>query len=189
MGCRKSKYRIPEGELRFLLENTSFSKQQIEEWFNGFMKDCPSGELTQKKFHKVYKELFPSGNAEKFCEHIFRTFDVDGSGKIEFREFLMAINTTSKSSPKKKLRWAFKMYDIDGNGYIDKSEMRKIIQSICDLTGASSSNEEELNLRTEKIFESFDTNKNGVITEDEFITGCTDDQLVYNILVDQTCEI
>ena len=77
----------------------------------------------------MYAQFFPGGNPEEFCRHVFRSFDKDGSGSIEFKEFLLAINITSnKGNPKDKLNWAFDMYDIDGNGTIDKSEMESIIK-------------------------------------------------------------
>ena len=34
------------------------------------------GELGKTKFIEVYQQLFPNGNANKFCHHIFRTFDI-----------------------------------------------------------------------------------------------------------------
>ena len=61
---------------------------------------------------------------------MFRTFDKDNSGKIDFNEFLLAINITSGGQPKEKLEWAFQMYDIDGNGTIEKKEMTEIIKVI-----------------------------------------------------------
>lgn len=76
----------------------------------------------------MYKDFFPSGSAEGFCEHVFRTFDTDNSGFIDFKEFLLAINVTSSGTPEQKLEWAFRMYDIDGNGTIDEKEMIKIIE-------------------------------------------------------------
>ncbi|CAF5201357.1 unnamed protein product, partial [Rotaria magnacalcarata] len=45
-------------------------------------KDCPSGKLNKKKFVEVYKQFYPTGKAEKFCEYIFRAFDNDSSGSI-----------------------------------------------------------------------------------------------------------
>ncbi len=47
-----------------------------------FQKDCPTGKLNKKKFTDVYKQFFPSGKAEKFCEYVFRTFDNDSSGNV-----------------------------------------------------------------------------------------------------------
>lgn len=93
-----------------------------------FQQDCPNGQLSRKKFIEVYKQFFPSGHAEKFCDHVFRTFDQDNSGNIDFQEFLLAINVTSSGTPDQKLKWAFRMYDIDNSGSIELSEMVKIIQ-------------------------------------------------------------
>ncbi len=85
MGCFGSKFKLPQRDLQFLVENTEFTKQQIEVWYAGFIVDCPSGELSKAKFVEVYQQLFPQGNAQKFCSHIFRTFDTDNSGKIDFK--------------------------------------------------------------------------------------------------------
>jgi Ca2+-binding EF-hand superfamily protein len=54
-------------------------------------------------------------------------FDLDNSGKIDFKEFLQAINITSQGTPEKKLEMAFRMYDCNGDGSIDETEMRRII--------------------------------------------------------------
>lgn len=124
----------------------------------------------------------------------------------------MAINITAKGDPEKKLKWAFKMYDVDGNGEIDKNEMLQIIQSIYDLIGITSKqngslinsvNSEEKKapngsghkasslkempaenpiVRTEQIFQKMDLDKNGVITEQEFINGCLQDKFLYQML-------
>ncbi|CAF0956195.1 unnamed protein product [Adineta steineri] len=156
MGCSSSKKKLTKADLAFLEENTEFTREQITEWYEGFILDCPTGELTKKKFIQVYRQFFPNGQAEAFCTHIFRTFDADNSGKIDFKEFLMAINITgkllfdifrifylneyqnylAKGNPEKKLKWAFKMYDIDSNGSVDRQEMLRIIESIYDLLGA-----------------------------------------------------
>jgi len=90
-------------------------------------RDCPNGQLTRDKFLEVYSSFFPQGNADKFCEHVFRTFDSDNSGKIDFKEFLQAINITSSGKPEQKLEWAFNMYDVNGDGTIEPSEMSEII--------------------------------------------------------------
>ncbi len=52
-------------------------------------KDCPNGKLNKKKFIDVYKQFYPSGKAEKFCEYVFRTFDNDNSGNIGMLKYLL----------------------------------------------------------------------------------------------------
>ena len=56
-----------------------------QEWHAGFMEDCPDGELSKDQFVEMYNKIFPGGCADKFSEIIFRTFDTDRSGTIDFR--------------------------------------------------------------------------------------------------------
>ncbi|VEL34887.1 unnamed protein product [Protopolystoma xenopodis] len=51
-------------------------------------KDCPSGLLNRSTFLSMYTQFFPDGKARLFYEHLFRTFDQDNSGQIDFNEFL-----------------------------------------------------------------------------------------------------
>lgn len=62
-----------------LIFNVFYSK------FSNLQQDCPNGRLTPAKFVDMYKMFFPSGNAEEFCDHVFRTFDMDKNGYIDFK--------------------------------------------------------------------------------------------------------
>ncbi|XP_064626767.1 neuronal calcium sensor 2-like [Lineus longissimus] len=185
MGLKSSKtLKLPPEDLNFLMQNTCFTKKQIKKWYKGFIKDCPCGQLSRKKFIEVYSGFFPDGNAEEFCTHVFRTFDKDNSGKIDFNEFLLAINITSSGKPEEKLNWAFQMYDIDGNGTIEKNEMEEIIKAIYIMLGTNVDAENMTpEKRTEEIFDKMDINHDGVLEKEEFINGCMADKQLYSILL------
>ena len=81
MGCIKSKQGLSQEDLEFLKAHTRYDENTIKEWYKGFKQDCPNGRLTPVKFVDMYKMFFPSGNAEQFCDHVFR------GGPIQLRAF------------------------------------------------------------------------------------------------------
>merc|ERR1712062_479009 len=135
-------------------------------------RDCPSSAA----FLSIYSKCFPKLNAKKFCEHIFRTFDSDKNGFIDFKEFLLAIDVTSSGSPEQKLNWAFRMYDVDENGMIDLNEMTRLVKSIFKVSqnkGKGSADTAEQ--RAADIFKKMDVNSDGVVTREEFVSACLED--------------
>ena len=110
MGAKTSKKRrgLPKEDLEFLKANTNYSVDTIIEWYKGFTEDCPDGKLTPDSFMQIYGTSFLTGNANEFCDHVFRTFDTDNNGFIDFKEFLLAIHVTSSGTPEDKLNWAFR---------------------------------------------------------------------------------
>ena len=108
MGNQGSKDKLSKADLTFLKTNTTYDEDTILELYKGFISDCPQGRLNTTAFMKIYSKCFPAGNAKEFCDHVFRTFDSDKNGFIDFKEFLLAIDVTSSGTPEEKLNWAFR---------------------------------------------------------------------------------
>ena len=51
---------------------------------SGFKIDCPSGKLKKDKALEIYTVLIPNGDANDFVDNIFRIFDKDKNGSIDF---------------------------------------------------------------------------------------------------------
>ena len=173
MGATKSKKALNSEELLYVMKQTDLDAKTINEWYGGFMSDCPTGKMTPSHFSHMYKMLIPSGDTEKFCKHVFRTFDTDNNGYIDFIEFLLAVNVTSTGSAEEKLKWAFKLYDIDGNGSISQQEMTKVVKSIYAMLGPRTTESDSSAVEKAKaVFISLDTDGNSVLSEKEFVNGC-----------------
>ena len=50
-----------------------------------FQVDCPDGNLGKDKILDMYSMILPVKNATVFVDQIFRIFDKDGNGSIDFK--------------------------------------------------------------------------------------------------------
>ena len=112
---------------------------------------------------------------------MFNAFDTDGSGYVDFNEFLIAVSLTSDNDdPKRKLEFAFNMYDINRDEKLCAKEIEQIVMAIYQFTGQEEQNETKKPSEVAKyILSKYDKDKNGYITKEEFING---------ILVDPTLQ-
>ena len=91
--------------------------------------------MTRAQLELLFKCVFPAGDSRVFVDHIFRIFDDDKNGTIEFKEFILALAVTQLQSERDKLSWAFRLYDIDGGGTINVTEMQQIIETLDQIEG------------------------------------------------------
>merc|ERR1711992_506330 len=178
MGAGSSSAGLTKDDLEFLQRKTSFDKEAILDFYKGFIADCPDGKLSPTNFCQIYSKCFPSGNTREFCDHVFRTFDADQNGYIDFKEFLLSIDVTSSGTADEKLEWAFRMYDVDGNGWIDLGEMTRLVGSIYKMLGQ----QETASERARSIFEKMDIDSDGRVTREEFMRSCLEDDNMMNLL-------
>ena len=79
-------------ELDFLKESTNKEESEILKIYKTFIEESPSGELTPVQFARLCSILFPDvSSIDDLSDHVFKAFDSDSNGFIDFREFLLAI--------------------------------------------------------------------------------------------------
>ena len=132
MGSSKSKARkLNPKTIKELQENldVDFTREEIEQWFREYQSSLGKGmnKLTMKEFMEVYRRVF-KGEPDAFVSHLFRSFDADNDGFVDFTEFIVGLCVSGSEKMETKLKWAFKMYDLDGNGSISRHEMTEMLK-------------------------------------------------------------
>jgi len=205
-----------------LMRATNFTKQEIRCMYRGFKQECPTGSVNEDTFKEIYEKFFPYGNVTRYAHHVFKAFDVTGTGSISFKDMLVSLSTLLHGSLEEKLTWTFRLYDLNGDGAITKAEMAAVVVAVYELLGIECEeldqqnsclnlsylpgNKENVNIeipgvsvispplscnamdlatlmeKVNLVFARLDTNKDGVLTKDEFIEGCLQDQEILQSL-------
>ncbi|XP_023671201.1 recoverin 2 [Paramormyrops kingsleyae] len=161
--------------------NTKFSETELCQWYDNFQKQCPSGRISPREFEKIYERFFPDSDAKTYAKHVFRSFDTNDDGTLDFKEYIIALHLTSSGKMALKLEWAFSLFDVDKNGYITKSEVTEICQAIFKLIPKEEQaqlpeDENTPEKRANKLWGYFNKADNDKLAEGEFIKGVTENE-------------
>uniref|UniRef100_A0A6Q2Z9V7 EF-hand domain-containing protein n=1 Tax=Esox lucius TaxID=8010 RepID=A0A6Q2Z9V7_ESOLU len=181
----------PEG-LDKLEAHSNFSKRELQVLYRGFKNECPSGVVNEDTFKQIYSHpqssnssLLFSTDASTYAHYLFNAFDSTHSGSIKFEDFVMALSILLRGSVREKLQWTFNLYDINKDGYINKEEMTDIVRAIYDMMGKytyPALKTDTPRQHVDAFFQKMDKNKDGVVTLDEFILSCQEDENIMRSL-------
>ena len=116
------------------------------------------GCLSLKELRKGLKDRH---NGEQIAR-ILAAADTDGSGEINYTEFLAATIDANVYLREEYLRMAFKMFDSDNSGSIEKSEVVQIL-------AGDQLNSLVTRTAIEKAIDSIDKNGDGKVDFEEFM--------------------
>ncbi|XP_010736010.1 recoverin [Larimichthys crocea] len=167
--------------------NTKFSETEIVQWYENFKRQCPTGRISKEEFQDIYSKFFPDGDAQTYAQHVFRSFDTNADGTLDFKEYIIALHMTSTGKTNKKLEWAFSLFDVDKNGYITKSEVREICTAIFKLIprnelSALPNDENTAEKRADKLWRFIAKGDNERVAEEEFIQGVLDNEVALRLI-------
>merc|ERR1712098_862171 len=150
------------------------STSQLEGLVNQFTTEEIS--RLSKRFKKLdtdksgtlsFQEILelPAVKKNPLAKRIIAVLDHDGSGEIDFKEFVHGMcQVSSHGDREAKLRFAFKIYDADNDGCISHEDLFQVLKTMV----GSNLKEEQLQQLVNRTVRSADVNQDGKISFEEF---------------------
>jgi len=182
---------LSDADLDFIVANTSNSdKDMLRKQFANFCEQCPDGHIDRKNFRLLMRSCHPGRNLERLEKRIFNMYDENRDGRISFAEFMVVMYVMSNGTPEENFRQIFRILDADGNGVITLSELKKVVKDIFKLLSDDDKEaaKDKANL-TLAAFAEMDANKDGEVTEAEFLAAIRSNEKMTSLLTLKVVEI
>lgn len=157
MVARANSYKddkVQKSEMEKLKKEVTEIKEEVVTRFVKYDSDT-SGKVTVDEAMIVLKEKFPGVN-EDSLKCMIKRYDVDGTGSIDYREFVYFYANVKYKKEDLKKKWG--ELDKDLSGSINSHEASKLLEEECAL--------DEKMAKT--LFEDFDMDKDGKLSREEF---------------------
>jgi Ca2+-binding EF-hand superfamily protein len=161
MTSTKQRNLLSERHIAYISKHTNASKDDIALLLNELVLDHPDGKMCKNAFRKwlttmaIKPKEKPDASVEMIQDRVFRRFDKDGKGVIDFQEFVTVIYIMTNGQ--EKAENIFDLFDADQDGELTKQELGAVWHKIF-------KSKDEF----EKMFDEMDSDKNGTITKEEF---------------------
>ena len=80
-----------QDSINYIVEKTQASKEDVEAYQENFLQNYPDGKIDKSGFSDMMKMAYPDQDIDKLKDHIFRMYDANDDGKIDFKEFMIVL--------------------------------------------------------------------------------------------------
>ena len=149
---------------------TSYHFPQARQHFTFWLKQHPDGKMNKKDLKAMMIKALPKfteDEADKMENHIFRIYDKNQNGFIDFHEFMTVFMILTGDEPNSVLERVFRIFDIDSSTSITRDEMLVLVTDMHKIIEDDLENNSDEEMAT-KAFEEMDTDEDGLVTVHEF---------------------
>merc|ERR1739838_1091955 len=122
MGSKNGKPVLREEDVAALSKSSGLDEAQVKESFDAFLAEHPNGKLKPKDFREMMAKAVPKKDATKMEKHVFRMYDSDKDGFIDFTEFMLVFHIMADGTPEEVLTKIFRVFDVNSDGTISTYE-------------------------------------------------------------------
>jgi len=165
LNLRKKRASCPEEDLEFITAQTGLTRGCVEKEYRQFLKSNPSGVMEPSCLKALVQESLPGVDTSGLSDHIWRIYDTNLDHVVDFKEFVLADWTSRHGSAEENLRQIFRLFDINSDGKVEREELDKVAT---ELSKVGELKEEVV----KAAFEEMDADRDGGVTQEEFIQAC-----------------
>ena len=128
MGSNNGKPGLSNEEISALSKSSGLEENKVIEMLNDFLIEHPSGKMGPKDFRELISKALPKKDVRKMEKHVFRIYDTNKDGLIDFEEFMLVFHVMADGSNEEVLRMIFRVFDVNCDRTISRKEMKKLIK-------------------------------------------------------------
>merc|ERR1712179_831649 len=91
-GIQERKAIIRDEDIEALSKSSGMSKEDVKKAFDSFIEEHPNGKMKKGEFAKMMAQALPQKDAGKMEKHVFRVYDTNNDGYIDFVEFMVILH-------------------------------------------------------------------------------------------------
>jgi len=192
MGCKYGKLFIEENDLQDMATTSGMDPTKVQQKFDNFVRAYPNGKVSKTHFKTLMSESLlmsealpkTKQNMEKLTNHIFRVYDSNNDGYIDFVEFMVVYHVMTQGSHEDVFGKIFRLFDVNGDGTISIQEMQRLVKDLYALVHGTTQDEISMTRKMRDgnkdewfgtatmVFKEMDTNEDKKISKEEFISAC-----------------
>lgn len=149
----------------YIVSHTNLTSSEVEAFYEQFLKFHPSGTIDIASFRRTLQESQPGADITGLAEHLWRIYDTNMDGKVDFGEFMLALCVMMSGSAEENLKQIFRLFDVNSDGKVEFEELDKVVLELRKLGEVG----DEM---VERAFTEMDLNMDGSVTQEEFVEAC-----------------
>lgn len=162
--------------LSHLVVQTGLQLRQVQVLCSKFVEASNRrGMLSFPAFKDVMDELFPAFGSTGALRQLFDAFDVDDSGMVDMREFVVGVGKLVTGDLQTKLRIVFDLFAGTGTGVLSLDDLLKFVQH-------GSEEVMELYHGARQIVSSMSPDKRNSVSLADFVRCCAAEPVLFSCL-------
>jgi len=187
---------LRDDEFATIANATGMTVDDVEKHYMDFLQANGSdGQISKKEFEETVKKFQPKingdqiENSKKLRKYVFRMYDTDESGSIDFNEFMTVFYLSSCNKPDEKLKMIFRVFDKNQDKAIKQEEVGKIVKILYKLLSDEDKKKGDEKQIAEEVFKEMDKDADQKVTEAEFLAAVNKAESLSKVLTDTLADV